>query len=120
MISLEEQSEPTSLGCGSANGGLTRSWNHPAAPNPFRWERAKIQPDRLLAWHDLAKIIPYCRVHIGRLEHQGKFPKRLQIGPGRVAWRLSEVEAWLQSRPRGALPSGAGSAATLAAREGGE
>jgi prophage regulatory protein len=60
--------------------------------------------DRLLTWHQLAEVVPYCRDHIRRLELAGEFPKRLQLGRARIAWRASEVEAWIESRERGALP----------------
>ncbi|MFZ1105907.1 MAG: AlpA family phage regulatory protein [Hyphomicrobiaceae bacterium] len=33
-----------------------------------------------------------------RLEKKGKFPRRIQVGPNRVAWLLSEVEAWISDR----------------------
>ena len=59
--------------------------------------------ERLLTWPHLAALIPYSRQHIGRLEASGRFPKRLQIGPGRVAWRETEVLGWLDGRERGAL-----------------
>ena len=66
--------------------------------------------ESLLTWPELSRLVPYSRVHIGRLEHAGQFPLRLQIGPGRVAWRLTEIEDWLASRGRGAL-TGYGAAA---------
>ena len=33
-----------------------------------------------------------------RLEQEGKFPKRIQLSPNAVGWRLSEIKAWLRSR----------------------
>ena len=60
--------------------------------------------DRLLTWPELAAIVPYCRVHITRMEREGRFPQRVQLGPNRVAWRSSEVAQWIDSRSRGALP----------------
>jgi predicted DNA-binding transcriptional regulator AlpA len=30
----------------------------------------------------------------------GRFPSPILIGANRVAWRKSEIEAWLASRPR--------------------
>ena len=33
----------------------------------------------------------------------GDFPKPIQIGPRSIGWRLSEVRAWLASRPTAAL-----------------
>ncbi len=67
--------------------------------------------DRMLLWPELARLIPFSRVHVGRLEAAGLFPRRYQIGSARVAWRLSEVEAWLATRHRGPLPIGPNSAA---------
>ena len=29
----------------------------------------------------------------------GLFPRQRQLGPGRVAWRASDVRAWIDSRP---------------------
>jgi prophage regulatory protein len=40
------------------------------------------------------------RASIYRYVRRGQFPKRLRIGPGRVAWMASEVTAWIESRPR--------------------
>jgi predicted DNA-binding transcriptional regulator AlpA len=31
---------------------------------------------------------------------EGSFPKPIRIGANRVAWRLSDLEAWRDSRPR--------------------
>ena len=44
--------------------------------------------------------IPYCPQHIARLEKDGLFPKRVQLGPCRVAWLAAEIEAWIAARPR--------------------
>jgi prophage regulatory protein len=59
--------------------------------------------DRLLTWAQLSNVIPYSRDHIRRLEDAGEFPARLQLGRGRVAWRESEVDAWIDSRKRGPI-----------------
>ena len=29
----------------------------------------------------------------------GLFPRQRQLGPGRVAWRASDVRGWIESRP---------------------
>lgn len=55
---------------------------------------------RCIDWKELKTIMPYSRVHIGRLEEAGKFPKRVQLGKCRVCWLLDEVLAWLQSKRR--------------------
>lgn len=33
-----------------------------------------------------------------RMEIEGKFPCRIQLGPNSVGWRLSEITEWLESR----------------------
>jgi prophage regulatory protein len=61
--------------------------------------------DRLLTFSDLAAMgLPFTRQHLARLEHTNSFPKRLQLGSNRVAWRQSEIQDWLNSRERGPLP----------------
>jgi prophage regulatory protein len=54
--------------------------------------------ERLVDWKALKTMVPYSRVHIGRLEEQGLFPKRVRLGPHRCAWVLSEVDAWIRER----------------------
>ena len=55
---------------------------------------------RLVSKKELKSVcgIPYTPQHIGRLEAAGKFPKRVRLGPNRVAWLLFEVDAWLNER----------------------
>jgi prophage regulatory protein len=55
---------------------------------------------RLVSKKELKTVcgIPYTPQHIGRLEAAGKFPKRVRLGPNRVAWLLFEVDAWLNER----------------------
>lgn len=36
--------------------------------------------------------------HIRTLEAQGDFPARVRIGPNRVAWRLRDLEEWIDAR----------------------
>jgi prophage regulatory protein len=55
-------------------------------------------PDRLITKRELCQIVPYTPQHVLRLEKKGKFPRRIQVGPNRVAWLLSEVEAWVSDR----------------------
>lgn len=44
--------------------------------------------------------IPYSHQQIARREKAGTFPRRIQLGACRVAWRCSEVEAWIGSLGR--------------------
>jgi predicted DNA-binding transcriptional regulator AlpA len=49
---------------------------------------------KLLRFSELKAIkgIPYSRVHVGRLEKDGKFPKRVHLSPGTVAWVEAEID----------------------------
>jgi prophage regulatory protein len=41
------------------------------------------------------------RSSIYRLESEGKFPQRIQLGAGHsVGWLENEIDEWLTSRPR--------------------
>lgn len=55
---------------------------------------------KLLRYRDLAPLkgIPYSRVHLSRLEKEGVFPKRVQVGPRRIGWPETEIDAYLQRR----------------------
>ena len=53
---------------------------------------------RILSKKDLRALVLYSPAHIDRLEKAGRFPKRVQLGPGRVGWVESEVQAWLEER----------------------
>lgn len=55
---------------------------------------------RCIDWKELKTIVPYCRVHIARLEKAADdpFPKRVRLGQCRVCWMLDEVQAWLKRR----------------------
>jgi prophage regulatory protein len=49
--------------------------------------------------------VPYSRDHLRRLTKAGKFPKPFQLSEGRIAWRESDVDEWLETRPLCALDS---------------
>lgn len=55
-------------------------------------------PKQLICKKELTKLVKYSPQHIARLEKAGQFPKRLRLGQNRVAWMLSEVEAWIEER----------------------
>ena len=54
--------------------------------------------DRFIDKKELKKLVPYSSTHIARLEKLGLFPKRIKIGPCRVAWSLNAVLAWMASK----------------------
>jgi prophage regulatory protein len=55
-------------------------------------------PDRIIRSKEVLKITGVTRTTIWRWEEQGKFPARVNLGVGSVGWRLSEIEAWINSR----------------------
>jgi prophage regulatory protein len=58
-------------------------------------------PERCLRLPEVQEIARYSKMHIDRLEKQGKFPRRIRLGDNRVVWRLSEVMDWLASKSAG-------------------
>ena len=55
-------------------------------------------PKQLIDKKALVKLVQYSPQHIARKEKAGTFPKRIRLGPSRVAWLLSEVEDWIDER----------------------
>jgi prophage regulatory protein len=55
---------------------------------------------KLLSYDELKpeKGIPYSKKQLGRLEEGGKFPRRVQMGPGRIGWAEHELDAWIADR----------------------
>ncbi len=56
------------------------------------------EPDRLIGDAETRRITSLSRTTIWRLERAGQFPRRRQISPNRVAWRLGEILAWCSER----------------------
>ena len=60
-----------------------------------------VSTDRLIRLKELKKIVGYSATSIWRRCKDGTFPRALRLGPGSaVAWRLSEIEAWMRSLER--------------------
>jgi prophage regulatory protein len=53
---------------------------------------------RILTKKEVCALVPYTPQHIHRLERAGRFPRRLQLGPNRVGWRLVDIERWINER----------------------
>jgi prophage regulatory protein len=53
---------------------------------------------RILSYDELRPVkgIPYSKVHIWRLEKDGKFPKRIPLGQSRHGWVDTEIDDWLK------------------------
>jgi predicted DNA-binding transcriptional regulator AlpA len=47
------------------------------------------------------ELTGYSDGHIWRLEKQGLFPSRIQLGPMAIGWYEDEVFGWLRLRVRG-------------------
>lgn len=54
---------------------------------------------RMLSVNQVCEVTGYSRTHLYRLEAAGLFPRRVRLSHWRVAFRLSDIEAWLKSRP---------------------
>jgi len=52
----------------------------------------------LITSDQLTNFIPYSLVQITRLERQGLFPKRVKLGPAKIAWITEEVSEWLHTK----------------------
>jgi prophage regulatory protein len=58
---------------------------------------------KFVSYDDLKEYgIPYTDVHILRLRKAGKFPKPVRLSENRIAWRLSDLIEWIESRPEAA------------------
>ena len=44
------------------------------------------------------RLTGYSRVQVWRLEREGKFPKRIQLGANSVGWLKHEVDAWIREK----------------------
>lgn len=53
---------------------------------------------KLLSKKEVRDKVLYSPAHIARLEASGLFPKRVQLGAGRVGWVDEEVENWIKDR----------------------
>jgi prophage regulatory protein len=66
----------------------------PPSAEPLRDEE-----ERLIAEPECRRRTGLSRAQRWRLERDGKFPRRLRLGPRTVRWRLSEVLAWIANLP---------------------
>jgi prophage regulatory protein len=55
----------------------------------------------ILRVSEVARRVGLSRTTIWRRERSGDFPLRIRLGGRSVGWLDSEVEEWLESRPRG-------------------
>jgi prophage regulatory protein len=54
---------------------------------------------KILGFNDLApRGIRFSRVHVSRLEKEGKFPQHLNLAPQSIGWLEEEIDAWIAAR----------------------
>jgi prophage regulatory protein len=54
---------------------------------------------QLLSYFDLKRLgVGFSRVHLARLERQGRFPRHLVIGQSTVRWLADEVGTYISQR----------------------
>ena len=56
---------------------------------------------RILNSNEVVKKIGWSKMTIWRMERAGLFPKRINLSDRRVGWKESEIEDWVDSRPKG-------------------
>ena len=50
----------------------------------------------LIDWKKLRQMVPWSRAHVQRLEDDGRCPRRVRLGQGRVAWVKREIEDYIE------------------------
>jgi prophage regulatory protein len=52
----------------------------------------------LISWDELPEPARFSKPHLRRMEHEGKFPRRVRLSPFRIAWVEAEIQSWLAAR----------------------
>ena len=55
---------------------------------------------RVLTKKVVSGRVCYSENHIDRMEADGRFPKRIKLGPNRVGWLETEVDDWIAEKAR--------------------
>jgi prophage regulatory protein len=55
-------------------------------------------PERLLTIAQVCDRVSFSRMSVYRLMRRGQFPSCIRISPHRVAWRETEISAWIADR----------------------
>jgi prophage regulatory protein len=54
---------------------------------------------KIVGFNDLTQYgINFSRVHVSRLEKEGKFPKHINLAPQSIGWLEDEILAWIDER----------------------
>jgi prophage regulatory protein len=55
---------------------------------------------RIIRKKELLPLIGLSDTTVWRLEREGKFPKRLQLGAQAVGWRYSDILRWIEDKTK--------------------
>jgi prophage regulatory protein len=62
-------------------------------------DRRKKQPEeRILRVEEVLNMIGLSRKTIWTMEHEGRFPKHIQLGKRIIGWRYSEIMQWIKNK----------------------
>jgi len=61
-------------------------------------ENNTVSNDSLLSWSQVRARVPLSRGTVWALRRKGAFPQAAQISENRIAWRASELNAWIVER----------------------
>ncbi len=67
--------------------------------NVFARRQEVFMEDVFIRQEELSKVLKVSVPTLLRWERAGTFPLRRQLGPQRIAWLISEIEAWVRDRP---------------------
>ena len=60
--------------------------------------KTQISPTKLLRLSEIVELYPFSRSFVYYHMKRGNFPKPVKIGPRAVAWKLVDIEDWINSR----------------------
>jgi len=70
-------------------------WTRAAKSAPPLHKSMPYKDKRVVSFRELEGMgVSHTRAHIGNLMKEGKFPKSLDLGARRKAWRTADIEAW--------------------------
>lgn len=55
---------------------------------------------------EVSALVGLSRTSLYRMIRAHEFPAPIQVGKRRIAWRQSDLDAWLESRPTGTRSTG--------------
>ena len=67
----------------------------------------ELSPNELLLKPELKQLVPLSDTTIWRMERDGTFPRRIVLSRKRVAWKRSEVMAFIAARMAAREPQAA-------------